>query len=295
MVSLPFSRLRGFFTEPTLSDESIHRATGILDRVKQPVEWTELTIVSWNIAYGRHAERILDVLERMSPDVCLLQEVDVGCRRSGFRDLPAWLADRLGMNWVFGGEFQEIGEGHRHQAALTGQAILSRSPILNPAVMPFTDQARFRWRANPIQPRRGARMALRADTFGLRVYNLHVESGKNDRFRRRQVDDVIVRESARRPAGSGVVVGGDFNCGPFGHARLLDRLEQHGFEDPFDDHPGTRRTCIRHRHALDWIFLSGLEPVFAAVGDRRDASDHLPVIVRVRSRASSSAMQASSA
>ena len=166
MGLLPFSRLGGFFTEPVLTDETIHRVTGSLDRVTAPEDWLELTIVSWNIAYGRHAERVVDVLERMSPDVCLLQEVDVGCRRSGFRDVPAWIAERLGMNWVFGGEFQEIGEGRRHRAALTGQAILSRSTILDPAVTPFTDQARFRWRANPIQPRRGARMALRAETVG---------------------------------------------------------------------------------------------------------------------------------
>lgn len=294
MLSLPFVRLHGFFTEPALTDEAIHRVTGNIDRVRTPAAATELTIVSWNIAYGRHADRVRDVLERMSPDVCLLQEVDVGCRRSGFRDLPEWLADRLGMNWVFGGEFQEIGEGRHDQPALTGQAILSRSPILNAAVMPFSDQARLRWRANPIQPRRGARMALSAESFGLRVYNLHVESGKNDRFRRRQVDDVIVADAAHRPAGAGVVVAGDFNCGPFGHAPLLERLEKHGFEDPFEDHPGTRRTCIRHRHALDWIFVRGMTPVFAAVGDRRDASDHLPLIVRVRSRASSSGMRASS-
>ncbi len=293
-MAIPLTRLHGFFTEPALRDEEIHRVAGILDRVKEPPHRSELTVVTWNIAYGRRADRVLDVLERMSPDVCLLQEVDVGCRRSGFLDLPAWLAERLAMNWVFGGEFQEIGEGRRGRAALTGQAILSRAPIHRPAVIPFSGQARFRWRANPIQPRRGARMALHAETFGLRVYNLHVESGKNDRFRRRQVDDVVVAD-AERARDAGVVVAGDFNCGPFGHAPLLERLQAHGFDDPFDDHPGTRRTCIRHRHALDWIFLRDLSPVFAAVGDHRDASDHLPLIVRVRSRASSSARRASSA
>ncbi len=294
-MQVPFFRLRGFFTEPALSDGQIHAIAGTLDRFDVVAPPSELTVVSWNIAYGRHAERVLDVLERMSPDVCLLQEADVNSRRSRYLDIPAWLAERLRMNWVFGGEFQEIGEGRRDRAALTGQAILSRAPIVRPAVIPFSNQARLRWRANPIQPRRGARMALHAETFGLRVYNLHVESGKNDRFRRRQVDDVIVAEAERGPADVGVVVAGDFNCGPFGHAPLLERLEQDGFEDPFEDHPRSRRTCVGHRHALDWIFVRGLTPLFAAVGDRREASDHLPVIVRVRSQASSSATQASSA
>ena len=136
-------RLFGFFTEPALSDDEIHRVVGEPDRIAAPATADTLTLVSWNIAYGRRCERHADVLASLEPDVCLLQEVDVGCRRSGFRNVAQWLAERLEMNWLFGGEFQEIGQGRADAAALTGQAILSRYPITSPRVIPFAHQARI--------------------------------------------------------------------------------------------------------------------------------------------------------
>jgi hypothetical protein len=44
------------------------------------------------------------------------------------------------MNCVTTGEFQEIGEGRAGTAALTGQAVLSKDPITEPAVIVFNDQ-----------------------------------------------------------------------------------------------------------------------------------------------------------
>ena len=78
-------RLSGFFTEPALSADDIHRIDGEPDRAAVSARPDTLTLVSWNLAYGRNCEQHADVLASLEPDVCLLQEVDVGCRRSGFR------------------------------------------------------------------------------------------------------------------------------------------------------------------------------------------------------------------
>lgn len=276
-------RLWGFFVAPRLPADAIHAISGggpSGDATRQPP--AELTVLSWNIAYGRDLDRVLGVLRGIDADVLLLQEVDVGCRRSGFVNAAEWLARALGLHWVFAGEFQEIGQGRGGSPALTGQAILSRFPLDASGVIPFSRQARFRWRLNPVQPRRGARMALWAQTAVVRAYNLHVESGKNDAFRREQVDDVILAEHGRACDSVPVIVGGDFNCGPFGHAPLLEVLRRAGFEDPFDTHPATRRTSIRHRHALDWLFVRRLSPLTATIAHHNGASDHFPVVVRVR-------------
>jgi endonuclease/exonuclease/phosphatase family metal-dependent hydrolase len=163
--------------------------------------------------------------------------VDFGCRRSGFRNIGQWLAERLQMNWLFGGEFQEIGQGRAGAAALTGQSVLSRYPITSPRVILFAHQARLRWRANPFQPRRGVRMALRAHTGGVRLYNAHIESGKNDAFRRKQLADVGAEEDTVAPSHQPVVVAGDFNCDPFGHISMLDTLHERGFVDALSGHP----------------------------------------------------------
>lgn len=101
------------------------------------------------------------------------------------------MAHALDLNWVSAGEFQEVGEGRLGKEALSGQAVLSRYPIRDAAVIRFRDQARFRWRFNPLQPRRGGRIALRAHTAGIVVYDLHLESGGNDRIRRRQLAEVV--------------------------------------------------------------------------------------------------------
>ena len=277
-------RLFGFFTEPALSDDEIHRVVGEPDRIAARAIADTLTLVSWNIAYGRRCERHADVLASLEPDVCLLQEVDVGCRRSGFRNVAQWLAERLEMNWLFGGEFQEIGQGRADAAALTGQAILSRYPITSPRVIPFAHQARFRWRASPFQPRRGARMALRAHTAGVRVYNAHIESGKNDGFRQKQLADVGAHEDALAAPHQPVVIAGDFNCGPFGHLSMLDTLHQRGFVDALDGHPGNRRTTIANQHALDWVVVRWLTVLSGGVAANHAGSDHYPVWAKVRAR-----------
>jgi endonuclease/exonuclease/phosphatase family metal-dependent hydrolase len=277
-------RLSGFFTEPALTAEEIHRVVGEPNRCTAAARSDTLTLVSWNIAYGRRCERHGDVLASLEPDVCLLQEVDVRCRRSGFRNVAQWLAERLQMNWLFGGEFQEIGQGRADAAALTGQAILSRYPIHSSLVIPFAHQARLRWRASPLQPRRGARMALRAHTAGLRVYNAHIESGKNDAFRRKQLADVGAHEDSVAVPQDPVVVAGDFNCGPFGHVEMLDTLRERGFVDALEGHPGNRRTTIRNRHALDWVVVRDICVLSAGVATNHSGSDHYPVWARMRAK-----------
>jgi endonuclease/exonuclease/phosphatase family metal-dependent hydrolase len=275
-------RLSGFFTEPALSADEIHRIDGEPDREAASALAETLTLVSWNIAYGRKCEQHADVLASLEPDVCLLQEVDVECRRSGFRNVARWLADELHMNWLFAGEFQEIGQGRPGAAALTGQAILSRYAISAPSVIPFPHQARLRWRASPWQPRRGARMALRAETAGLRVYNAHIESGKNDAFRRKQLAHLVAEEEAFATSSEPVVIAGDFNSGPFGHVRVLDTLHDRGFRDALNGDPGSRRTSVSRRHALDWILVRQLTVSSAGVAARHSGSDHFPVWAKVR-------------
>ena len=273
-------RLSGFFTEPALSADNIHRIDGEPDREAPSALAETLTLVSWNIAYGRTCEQHADVLASLEPDVCLLQEVDVECRRSGFRNVARWLADTLQMNWLFAGEFQEVGQGRPGAAALTGQAILSRYAISAPTVIPFSHQAWLRWRANPWQPRRGARMALRAQTAGLRLYNAHIESGKDDAFRRTQLAQLAAEEEAIAASCEPVVIAGDFNCGPFGHVRMLDTLHDQGFVDALGGDP--RSTSVRRAHALDWILVRQLSVSSAGVAARHSGSDHFPVWAKVR-------------
>jgi endonuclease/exonuclease/phosphatase family metal-dependent hydrolase len=150
-----------------------------------------LNVVSWNIERDVRFGGVLERLQKLDAYVLLLQEVDRYCDQSGGRDVAADLASALGTNWVAAGEFQEIGEATKGRAALHGQAILSRYPITDAGVLVFAEQARLRWRLNPVQPRRGGRMALRARTGGMLVYTAHLESAGNDTLRRKQLDEMV--------------------------------------------------------------------------------------------------------
>jgi endonuclease/exonuclease/phosphatase family metal-dependent hydrolase len=215
----------------------------------------------------------------MNADIVLLQEVDTLTRRSGWREVARDLAEALEMNWVSAGEFQEIGEGRRGRAGLSGQAILSKYAIADPTVIVFSAQARFRWRFNPAQPRRGGRMALRARTAGLLVYNAHIESGGGDSLRRRQLDELVADQALEARIDQAVIIAGDFNNIPAGRSAMFNRLNRAAFIDALGT--GERRTTTNRAHAIDWIFLKNLASVTGKVADVERASDHYPVVATV--------------
>lgn len=109
----------------------------------------------------------LDILEQAralrEADVIVLNEVDWGLNRSGYRNIAADLAARLGMNYAFGVEFLELSPVYLSGKTITsaarsdavselstidadryrglhGIAILSRFPLENVRLVPFKNQ-----------------------------------------------------------------------------------------------------------------------------------------------------------
>jgi endonuclease/exonuclease/phosphatase family metal-dependent hydrolase len=275
-------RLFGYATDPLLDRAEIHAIAGEPARIERPAPASRLTVVSWNIAQGARYEEVRDALAALDADIYLLQEVDRFVRRSDYRDVARDLAHALGMNWVFAGEFQEIGQARRNTAALTGQAILSRYPISDAFVLRFRNQAGLRWKLDPFQPRRGGRMALRAESGGILLYNAHIESAKNDAFRHKQIDEIVadhdVLDDRRRP----VILAGDFNTArPPADSVIVSCLTAEGFEDALADADGPRQTSIRHEDPLDWMFVRNMVPGEGRVVRVEKASDHFPLAADV--------------
>ena len=266
-------RLAGFFTEPWLNDEDIHAVVGESNRVL----WTmaderPLSVVTWNIERGVRFERVAETLEALDADIILLQEVDRFCSRSDGRDVPRELAVRLRMNWVSGGEFQEIGEGRQGEPCVSGQAILSRWPLVDAHVIRFDDQAAMKWRLNPAQPRRGGRVALGARAGGVLVYSLHLESGSDELLRGRQVGELVEGLDANAAP---VIIGGDFNNRGGHESPMFGPLAAAGFRNTL-----TADESSRARRSIDWIFVRDSRG-HARVVRADDASDHDPVAARV--------------
>ena len=272
-------RLTGYFAGPVLTGDQIHAIAGEPARLAATAApANRLTVVTWNIEQGSRFEAVLAVLRDQRADVILLQEADRFCRRSGYRDVPRDLAHALDMNWVSAGEFQEIGESRGHVAATTGQAILSRYPIENAETIVFLRQSAMRWHINPVQPRRGGRMALHAQTAGVNVYTVHLESSGADAVRDAQIKDVLARDAWA--ARSAAVIGGDFNNTARAIPPLLAAVSAHGFLDALG--PGdARQTSVRHRHPIDWLFARDTGLTSGRVQRVQRVSDHFPLIATV--------------
>jgi endonuclease/exonuclease/phosphatase family metal-dependent hydrolase len=276
-------RLTGYATDPLLDNRQVHAIVGEPSRVDEAAPRDgQLTVVSWNIAQGARYDSIREALATLEADIYLLQEVDLGVRRSDYRNVARDLADDLGMNWVFAGEFQEIGQSRRSAPAITGQAVLSRYPIHNAVALPFENQARLRWRLDPFQPRRGGRMALRAESGGVLVYNAHIESAKDDRFRRKQIDEMVSDHLEPERAARPVVFAGDFNTENLPEKSPVVRgLIDEGFVDALGPLESPRRTSVHHDQPLDWIFIRNMAPRRGRVIEVPKASDHFPLEAEV--------------
>ena len=97
-----------------------------------------LGMLVFNMERGVCLEELGDFLETcpaVQPfDVILANELDDGCVRSGCRDTTRLLAERLGMNYVFGLEFIELVNGEDPKG-FHGNAIFSRWPITRAKVL----------------------------------------------------------------------------------------------------------------------------------------------------------------
>ena len=281
--ALAVLRLVGHFTDPVLTRAQIHRIVGEPARIAQVDPPSTVRIVTWNIEQGVRLRDITAHLKRLNPDIVLLQEADIACRRSHYRHVPREIADALNMNWTAAGEFQEIGESSKGIPALTTQAILSRYPISAVSTIRFTHQATLRWTLSPVQPRRGGRIALKARTAGLQLYNAHIESGGNEVLRANQMRQILDDYVERRADSAHAVIAGDFNNIPASRSPIFRALGETGFQNALEGIAPTR-TSAGNKHPIDWIFVRGLSAQ-GKVLDTGDASDHFAVVADVTTTA----------
>ena len=255
-------------------------------------ELRTIQVVSWNIARGCRFDEIVSVLIDANADLILLQEVDKHVRRSADRNIAELLAQRLRLNYTFGIEFQELGQGSRTAPAYHGQATLSRWPLADSRVLRFHEQSTFwepRWwiPAHPrLQRRLGGRIALVSHaTIGetrCAVYNLHLESRGGDGLRRLQLAEVF-HDALRYGPELPLIVAGDFNF-DVTEAYSSRLLQERNFQNPLSDlHIETAHAhWSGRRSVIDWIFTRGpIVAVSPKIDQSVSASDHYPLSLTI--------------
>jgi len=256
-----------------------------------------MRVIDWNINRGLRFPEITEFLASQEADLLILQEVDLNARRTHRLNVAEELARKLGMNYVFGREFQELTQGSRASAAYHGQATLSRWRLTNPRLIRFRCQSGFwrpRWflpRTEPFQERLGGRIALvtDVDVFGrtLKAYNLHLESRGNDDLRLSQLKEVlddVASYGLRVPA----LVAGDLNL-DLSHAFPGLLTPSTAFRNALGTRtlPTTpsRGILQQHPRSIDWALVCGpADTTLGRVHASVNASDHYPISFTLRFR-----------
>lgn len=217
-----------------------------------PTQVDELVVMTWNIKFGGgridfffecHGDRalmsqgevegnlsaVVAKINELDPDVLLLQEVDVGAKRSVYIDMVQWILDRTDLNFgVYASQWKadfipSDGIGRMD----SGNAILSRWPlnggtrIALPLVSDFdTLKSYFYLKRNMLR----AQLAVPGhdDVF---VVDVHTEAFSKDGTKRQQIDQFKAELDRLVAEGFRFVAGGDLNALPPGTVKLS------GFED----------------------------------------------------------------
>lgn len=249
-----------------------------------PRALNSIRFVTWNIDHGNNLDQIASAIRADSADLCLLQEVDWGTKRTEQGDVAGSLARRLGLNLAYGIEFEELSQ-EGADPAFTGQATLTRLPVRRSRILRFEHQSGF-WRPRgwipsslPVMQRRvGGRIALVSELeFGGRplvVYNTHLESRSYGRIQDEQLGEILADFERNYPPQTAVILAGDLNTKYF-PSWFLHKLEKAGFTSALGERVERTHTIA---FALDWIFARGsINVESGAVAKDWKGSDHYPL------------------
>jgi endonuclease/exonuclease/phosphatase family metal-dependent hydrolase len=267
--------------------------TGSFLSSESPVWRGELRIVSWNIARGSKLNAVIEFLASTDADIIFVQEADRNAHRTNYGNVAREIAQKLGLHYVFGCEFEELAEGSGASPAHHGQATLSRLPVSHSSVLRFQTQSNFwqsRWfipTLRSLQRRRGGRMALFSEVVipdkRVFTYNLHCESKGSDGLRRAQLQEVL-NDVKRYGPDAPVLAAGDFNFN-LSQGEAAVALGEAGFLNPFATLREPTTNSVRgsaHGRIIDWILIRGpLVGTNPQVHSSVEASDHYPLSLTV--------------
>ena len=288
-----------------------------------------LRLAAWNAERLKYGSASAALLRPLDLDVILLSETDVGMARSGNRHTTAELAGALDMGYAYGVEFVELGlgddrerewhKGQRNHVGLHGNAILSRLPLQDLALIRLDSggrwfQDRVNGKGSGVQRRLGGRMALAGriatDDGDFVIVSLHLESDSDANGRAQQMTRLL--HAINGCYGNvRMVIGGDCNTAALpevdaerpedsrgwfhrcdAYEPLFGVMQQGSFGwRSANDMAATQRMRPDGRplppfRRLDWLFTRGLTPseprTVAAVDDQGAAiSDHDVLVVDI--------------
>ena len=168
-----------------------------------------------------------------------------------------------------------FGKSLDYQGGEYGIAVLSR--------WPFDAQETVPLRVDPPQARSGGsvepRVALLAETDGIRIINTHIDASREDTWRLQEIESLI--PIAKRAYQGAVIAGGDLNSEP--GSEVQRRLRAAGFVD-CDAGAGLTYPANVPVKRIDYLYMIRGSRCRSARVLESQASDHRAVLFEVSLR-----------
>lgn len=242
----------------------------------------EVTVLVYNIHAGKDAgggenlPRVAELVRTTGADLVLLQEVDRNTQRSGPTDQPAALARLTGYSVAFG---RTIG----FQGGDYGIALLSRWPIQRDTLIHLAVTAPPGGTTEG-REQRGVLLAVVGAPGGpLAVLNTHLDASGRDVWRVQEIAGVLQVADSIHGSGIPLLVGGDLNARP--ESPIHRDLRGAGLRDAWAECGSGDAMTFPARapdRRIDYLYLAGDAGCVEARVLASDASDHRPLLVRLR-------------
>ena len=197
-------------------------------------------IVTWNIERGYRINEIIKALKKENADIILLQEVDIGCKRTNMLDIGNEIANALQFQIIYGADcwhvnYEIYDKDMRFNAlphdGCEGNAILTRFNVNEcwPVHLPCV---RNQYRPKHDHMKRHTAICALIDTQipnmpALLCYSLHFDAFSGRCGRAKVQYKAIYKHLSRmklKNKDCAVIVGGDFNSHNHGVARFVNEL-----------------------------------------------------------------------
>jgi endonuclease/exonuclease/phosphatase family metal-dependent hydrolase len=247
------------------------------------MEHDSLSILTYNVRHCAGADgeisplRVADVIAQYSPDIVVLQELDIRRARSGHIDQPQVIARHLNMDFHFTPAFTIQEEEY-------GNAVLSRlsMSLVKAGPLPTLPGRKDLEARSAIWVRVRPAGAAGAD---INIVSTHM--GLKWRERRAQTDAICGPEWLSNPKCSApIILCGDFNAGPLSSSYRRFRVMLRDAQRSSGGRPRNTWPSFFPISRIDHVFVSaefsveGVEVPHNSLS--RSASDHLPLLVRLR-------------
>jgi endonuclease/exonuclease/phosphatase family metal-dependent hydrolase len=233
-------------------------------------------VMTFNIHHGGiddslDLKRIADVINATGADIIGLQEVDHHfSERSDFVDQAKWLADDLGMHYVYGANLDyeplQKGEGRRQY----GTAVLSKYPILLAENHLLTN---IPYPENPTEQRGLLETVINVKGNHVHFYNTHLD---DQRVEQRVLQIKEMQEIANQKEGTRIIVG-DFNTTPeSAEIRMMTAQYKDVFAE-LGQHQDCTYPADQPDIRIDYMFISEDVKICSGKVIHTNVSDHLPI------------------